>query len=114
MRPDKGSAVMVSTRLPVDQCAVCTVSGVNDTLVTCHSSVLLVPGEEVKLQFTCLQPEQDYSVMINRTIGEFLLRDASSRVLCGSCDIKGHFIFQMYAFYTSSSSGGFKTIVMFT
>ncbi|XP_029298643.1 CUB domain-containing protein 1 [Cottoperca gobio] len=67
VRPHKGSTVTVSTELPLDQCAVCTVSGVNDT--SCHSSLSLVPEEEVKLLFNCSQPiEQAYTVTISRTI----------------------------------------------
>lgn len=63
----------VSTELPLDQCAVCTVSGVNGTETSCHSSVALVPEEEVKLLFNCSQPiGQAYTVKINRTIGEFI------------------------------------------
>ncbi|XP_034402003.1 CUB domain-containing protein 1 [Cyclopterus lumpus] len=69
VRPDKGSTVTVSTALPVDQCAVCTVSGVNDTLTSCHSSLPLVPEEEVKLLFNCSQPiEEAFTVTIARTI----------------------------------------------
>lgn len=69
VRPDKGSTVTVSTEL--DECTVCTVSGGNDTQ-TCQSFLSLVPEEEVQLLFKCNQPiEQAYSVMINRTIGEF-------------------------------------------
>ncbi|XP_067468699.1 CUB domain-containing protein 1 [Thunnus thynnus] len=69
LRPDKGSTVTVSTELPPDQCAVCTVSGVNDTETSCHSSVSLVPEVEVKLLFNCSQPiEQAYKVTITRTI----------------------------------------------
>ncbi|KAK5854957.1 hypothetical protein PBY51_005105 [Eleginops maclovinus] len=67
--PDKGSTVTVATKLSLDQCAVCTVSGVNDTLTSCHSSLSLVPEEEVKLLFNCSQPiEQAYTVTIARTI----------------------------------------------
>ncbi|XP_070702955.1 uncharacterized protein [Pempheris klunzingeri] len=69
VRPDKGSIVTVSTELPLDQCAVCTVSGVNDTQTSCHSSLSLVPEDEVKLLFNCTQPiEQSYTVTIARTI----------------------------------------------
>ncbi|XP_070778267.1 CUB domain-containing protein 1 [Enoplosus armatus] len=69
VRPDKGSTVTVSTELPMDQCAVCSVSGVNDTQTSCLSSLRLVPEEEVKLLFNCSQPiEQAYSVAITRTI----------------------------------------------
>lgn len=61
----------VSTELPVDQCAVCTVSGVNDTETSCTSSLSLVPDEEVKLLFNCSQPiEQAYTVVITRSVGE--------------------------------------------
>ncbi|XP_031151808.1 CUB domain-containing protein 1 isoform X1 [Sander lucioperca] len=69
VRPDKGSTVMVFTELPLDQCALCTVSGVNDTPTSCHSSLSLPPEEEVKLLFNCSQPiEQAYTVTITRTI----------------------------------------------
>ncbi|KAL3043692.1 hypothetical protein OYC64_003534 [Pagothenia borchgrevinki] len=65
VRPDKGSTVTVSTELSLDQCAVCTVSGVNDTQTSCHSSLALVPEEEVKLLLNCSQPlEQGYTVTI--------------------------------------------------
>lgn len=63
--------VTVSTELPLDQCSVCTVSGVNDTHTSCHSSLSLVPGEEVTLLFNCSQSiEQSYTVAIARVIGE--------------------------------------------
>ncbi|XP_041811381.1 CUB domain-containing protein 1 [Chelmon rostratus] len=69
VQPEKGSAVTVSTELPLGQCAVCTVSGVNGTQTSCHSSLSLVPEEKVKLLFNCSQPiEQAYTVMITRTI----------------------------------------------
>ncbi|XP_039977595.1 CUB domain-containing protein 1 [Xiphias gladius] len=69
VRPDKGSIVTVSTDLPLDQCAVCRVSGENDTQTSCHSSITLVPEEESKLLFNCSQPiEQSYAVTITRTI----------------------------------------------
>ncbi|KAM9340239.1 CUB domain-containing protein 1 [Symphorus nematophorus] len=69
VQPDKGSTVTVSTELPVDQCAVCKVSGVNDTETSCTSSLSLVPEEEVKLLFNCSQPiEQAYAVVITRNI----------------------------------------------
>uniref|UniRef100_UPI003AAE4447 CUB domain-containing protein 1 n=1 Tax=Centroberyx gerrardi TaxID=166262 RepID=UPI003AAE4447 len=69
VRPDKGSVVTVSTDLPSDQCVVCTVSGVNDTQTSCHSSLPLVPEEEVTLLFNCSQPiEQAYTVKITRSI----------------------------------------------
>lgn len=72
IRPDKGSTVTVSTELPLDQCSVCTVSGVNDTQTSCLSSQSLVPEVEIKLLFNCSQPiEQAYTVVIARTIGEF-------------------------------------------
>lgn len=61
----------VSTELPQNDCAVCKVSGVNDTETSCHSSLSLVPEEEVKLLFNCSQPvDQAFTVMITRTIGE--------------------------------------------
>ncbi|XP_022069363.2 CUB domain-containing protein 1 [Acanthochromis polyacanthus] len=67
VRPDKGWTVMLSTKL--DQCPVCTVSGVNDTQTTCQASLSLVPEEEVKLLFNCSQPiGQTYTVMINSSI----------------------------------------------
>ncbi|KAL7382244.1 hypothetical protein ABVT39_019415 [Epinephelus coioides] len=71
VRPDKGSEVTVKVipGLPLDQCAVCTVSGVNDTQTSCQLSLSLVPGEEVKLLFNCSQPvEKAYAVTIARTI----------------------------------------------
>nr|XP_019958062.1 PREDICTED: CUB domain-containing protein 1-like isoform X1 [Paralichthys olivaceus] len=69
VQSDKGSTVTVSTELPLDQCAVCTVSGVNDTETSCHSSFSLVPEEEVKLLFNCSQPvEQSYTVTVTQTI----------------------------------------------
>ncbi|XP_053302036.1 CUB domain-containing protein 1 [Pleuronectes platessa] len=69
VRSDKGSEVKVSTELPLDQCAVCTVSGVNDTETSCQSSLTLVPEQEVKLLFNCSQPvEQSYTVTVTRTI----------------------------------------------
>nr|XP_046272936.1 CUB domain-containing protein 1-like [Scatophagus argus] len=69
VRPDKGSTMNVSTKLPLDQCSVCTVSGVNDTETSCHSSVSLAPEVEVKLLFTCSQPiEEAYTVVFTRTI----------------------------------------------
>lgn len=62
----------VSTALPLDQCAVCTVSGVNDTQTSCHSSLFLAADEEVKLLFNCSEPiEQAFTVTIIQTIGEF-------------------------------------------
>ncbi|XP_054461968.1 CUB domain-containing protein 1 [Anoplopoma fimbria] len=67
--PNKGLTVTVSTVLPLDQCAVCTISGVNDTQTSCNSSLTLVPEEEVKLLFNCSQPiEQAYTVTIAQTI----------------------------------------------
>ncbi|KAI3358716.1 hypothetical protein L3Q82_015125 [Scortum barcoo] len=69
VRPDKDSTVTLSTELPLDQCAVCKVSGVTDTQTTCHSSLTLVPQEEVKLLFNCSQPpEQAFNVAITRVI----------------------------------------------
>ncbi|XP_051247553.1 CUB domain-containing protein 1 [Dicentrarchus labrax] len=69
VRPNKSSTVTVSRELPLDQCAVCTVSGVNDTQTSCHSSLSLVPEEEVTLLFNCSQPiEQAFTVMITGTI----------------------------------------------
>uniref|UniRef100_A0A3P8SNR5 CUB domain containing protein 1a n=1 Tax=Amphiprion percula TaxID=161767 RepID=A0A3P8SNR5_AMPPE len=67
VQPDKGWTVMLSTKL--DQCPVCTVSGVNDTQTTCKASLSLVPEEEVKLLFNCSQPiGQSYTVTINSSI----------------------------------------------
>ena len=64
----------VSTKLPLAQCAVCTVSGVNDTETSCHSSLSLVPEDEVKLLFNCSKPIEDsYTVTIKSYIGEFTL-----------------------------------------
>ncbi|KAM3858171.1 CUB domain-containing protein 1 [Diretmus argenteus] len=69
VKPDKDSAVTVSTELPADQCAVCKVSGVNETQTSCHSSLSLVPEEEVTLLFNCSQPmEEAFSVEITRSI----------------------------------------------
>ncbi|XP_072226330.1 CUB domain-containing protein 1 [Leuresthes tenuis] len=69
VRPNKGSIVTVSTKLPLAECAVCTVSGVNDTQTSCYSSLTLVPENEVKLLFNCSQPiEQSYTVTITRSI----------------------------------------------
>lgn len=63
--------VMVSTQLPPDQCSVCTISGVNDTTTSCHSSLSLEPGLEVTLLFNCSRSiEEAYTVTITRTIGE--------------------------------------------
>lgn len=61
----------VSTQLPSDQCAVCTIGGVNGTATSCHSSLSLEPGQEVKLLLNCSQSvEQAYAVTIAGTIGE--------------------------------------------
>ncbi|XP_042362271.1 CUB domain-containing protein 1 [Plectropomus leopardus] len=69
VRPDKGSTVTVTAGPQFAQCAVCTVSGVNDTQTSCHTSLSLVPEKEVKLLFNCSQPvEQVYAVTITRTI----------------------------------------------
>ncbi|KAM4630925.1 CUB domain-containing protein 1 [Polymixia lowei] len=69
IQPDKDSMVTVSTDLPVEQCAVCTVSGVNDTQTSCHSSLSLVAEKEVTLLFNCSQPlEQAFTVKIVRSI----------------------------------------------
>ncbi|XP_056153992.1 CUB domain-containing protein 1-like [Lampris incognitus] len=69
VKPDKDSKVTVSTVLPVEECVVCTVSGVNDTQTSCHSSLSLVPEEEVILLFNCSQPlDQAYTVKIVRSI----------------------------------------------
>lgn len=69
VRPDKGSAVTVSSASPSDQCVVCTLSGVNDTEKSCLSTLTLKPEEEVKLLFNCSKPVEDsYTVTITRTI----------------------------------------------
>ncbi|CAK6965839.1 CUB domain-containing protein 1-like [Scomber scombrus] len=69
LRPDKDSKVTVSTLLPSDQCAVCTVSGDNDTETSCHPSLTLVPEVEVTLLFNCTQLiEQAYEATIIRTV----------------------------------------------
>lgn len=71
IKPDAGWTVAVSTQLPSDQCSVCNISGVNDTTTSCHSSLSLEPGQEVKLLFNCSQSiEQAYAVKIAGTIGE--------------------------------------------
>lgn len=71
IRPDIGSTVTVSTPLPLDQCSVCTISGINDTTTSCHSNLSLDPGEEVQLLFNCSQPiEEAYTVAITHKIGE--------------------------------------------
>ncbi|KAG7225465.1 hypothetical protein INR49_027460 [Caranx melampygus] len=69
VRPNKGSEVTVSTALPLDQCAVCRVSGVNDTETSCSSSITLTPEEDTKLLFNCSQPvEQSYTVTITHAV----------------------------------------------
>ncbi|XP_015232450.1 PREDICTED: CUB domain-containing protein 1 [Cyprinodon variegatus] len=67
VQPQNASQVTVSSERP--NCTVCTVTGVNDTQTTCHPSLDLVPGEKVKLRFTCSEPiEQSYSVTITSLI----------------------------------------------
>ncbi|KAM7384499.1 hypothetical protein PAMA_011717 [Pampus argenteus] len=69
VRPDEGSTVTVSTELPLEQCAVCTVDGDNDVQTSCKSSLTLVPEVEVKVLFNCSEPiEAAYTVAITRTI----------------------------------------------
>ncbi|CAN9504087.1 unnamed protein product [Ophioblennius macclurei] len=69
VQPDKDSSVTVFSSLPLDQCAVCTVSGANDTEVSCHSTITLLPEVEVKLLFNCTDlPDDPYSVTISRTL----------------------------------------------
>ncbi|XP_075995254.1 CUB domain-containing protein 1 [Genypterus blacodes] len=69
VRPNKGSTVSVSAVLPSDQCAVCTVSGVNDTQTSCHTSLSLAPDEEVKLLFNCSTAiEQAFTVTVTQPI----------------------------------------------
>lgn len=71
VRPDKDSMVTVSTGLPAEQCAVCTVRGVNDTETSCQPSLSLVPEEDVNLLFNCSQPiDQAYTVKISKSIGK--------------------------------------------
>nr|XP_057902681.1 CUB domain-containing protein 1 [Doryrhamphus excisus]XP_057902682.1 CUB domain-containing protein 1 [Doryrhamphus excisus] len=67
--PDKGSTVTVSTAPHLDECAVCAVSGVNDTQTSCHATLTLAPEKEVKLLFNCTQPvEQAYTVTITQIL----------------------------------------------
>ncbi|KAF7664085.1 hypothetical protein LDENG_00190760 [Lucifuga dentata] len=69
VRPNKGSTVTVSTDLPLDQCAVCTVSGVNNTQTSCHSTLSLVADEEVTLLFNCTKSiDQAFTVKITQAI----------------------------------------------
>lgn len=69
VRPDKGSRVMVSTELPLDQCAVCKVSGVNDTEISCSAALDLLPEVEVKLLLNCTQPvESSYTVTLGHRL----------------------------------------------
>lgn len=81
VKSDKGVTVTVSTELPSDQCAVCTVSGVNDTDTSCQSSFTLVPEEEVKLLFRCSEPvDKSYTVTFTQAIGEFILCTIASLI----------------------------------
>ncbi|XP_037649901.1 CUB domain-containing protein 1 isoform X2 [Sebastes umbrosus] len=87
VRPAKGSTVTVkvtvSPELPVDQCAVCEVSGVNDTQTSCQSALTLVPEEEVTLLFNCTQTiVQSYMVTIAQTIE--CTKDACSPITVGT------------------------------
>ncbi|XP_054620617.1 CUB domain-containing protein 1-like [Dunckerocampus dactyliophorus] len=67
--PDKGSTVTVSTAPHLDDCAVCVVSGVNDTQTSCHATLTLAPEKEVKLLFNCSQPvEQAYTVTVTQIL----------------------------------------------
>ncbi|KAF7210897.1 CUB domain-containing protein 1 isoform X1 [Nothobranchius furzeri] len=67
--PCSGCTVTVSTTLTLDECSVCTVSGVNDTQTSCSSSVTLVPVQEVKLLFKCSQPiEQSFTVTVDSSV----------------------------------------------
>ncbi|KAM9838797.1 CUB domain-containing protein 1 isoform 2-T2 [Aulostomus maculatus] len=69
VRPERGSTVTVSTDLPSDDCAVCTVSGVNDTQTSCHSSLSLIPETEVQLLFRCSKPmEEAFTVSVTHAI----------------------------------------------
>ncbi|XP_029977107.1 CUB domain-containing protein 1 [Salarias fasciatus] len=69
VRPDKHSRVMVSTELPPDLCAVCKISGVNDTEVSCSGALDLLPEVEVKLLLNCTQPvESAYSVSLSHRL----------------------------------------------
>lgn len=62
----------MSTKLPQEQCSVCTVSGVNDTDTSCEASVSVAPEVETKLLLKCSEPEdQGYTVELKRTIGGF-------------------------------------------
>ncbi|XP_061838784.1 CUB domain-containing protein 1 isoform X2 [Nerophis lumbriciformis] len=68
-QPNKDSTVKVSTNLPLEECAVCIISGVNDTQLSCHSTLALVPEKEVKLLFNCSQSvEQAYTVTVTQII----------------------------------------------
>ncbi|XP_028255224.1 CUB domain-containing protein 1 [Parambassis ranga] len=67
VRPDKGSSVTVSTELPEDQCTVCI--SLNDTQTSCHTSLSLVPEENVSLLFRCSKPvESAFTVTVTRSI----------------------------------------------
>ncbi|KAK6323581.1 CUB domain-containing protein 1-like [Coregonus clupeaformis] len=72
VRPDKDATVTVSSSLflPLEQCSVCTVSGAeNDTQTACHSSLTLVPDEDVTLLFNCTEPPQSaFVILIHRKI----------------------------------------------
>lgn len=74
VRPDKDATVTVSSSLllPLEQCSVCKVNGAeNDTQTTCHSSLALVPDEDVTLLFNCTEPPQSaFVIQIHRKIGE--------------------------------------------
>ncbi|XP_029519560.2 CUB domain-containing protein 1-like [Oncorhynchus nerka] len=72
VRPDKDATVTVSSSLllPLEQCSVCKVNGTeNDTQTTCHSSLALVPDEDVTLLFNCTEPPQSaFVIQIHRKI----------------------------------------------
>lgn len=72
VHPDKDAAVNVSSSLflPLEQCSVCTVRE-NDTQTACHSSLALVPDEDITLLFNCTEPPQRaFAIQIHRKIGE--------------------------------------------
>nr|XP_046183436.1 CUB domain-containing protein 1 [Oncorhynchus gorbuscha] len=72
VHPDKDAAVTVSSSLflPLEQCSVCTVrGGENDTQTACHSSLALVPDEDVTLLFNCTElPQTAFAIQIHRKI----------------------------------------------
>ncbi|CAB1321122.1 unnamed protein product [Coregonus sp. 'balchen'] len=72
VHPDKDATVTVSSSLflPLEQCSVCTVrGGENDTQTACHSSLALVPDEDITLLFNCTEPPQSaFTIQIHRKI----------------------------------------------